>query len=426
MMTAGVAGLLAGCGDGGIEFNGLKQVEQFPVRKTPIVHYNLPAEVIDPLTGAASVDVTQFTTINLQYTDFTEQASPGHDLWCMSMYAGLPGATWPAWTDNPTMPPGPPGIAADTIDWIWATMSHKIPGANWPDATVTSTGIPAHRYIAAWTLSLQNQWFLREVNGSAIVPPVVGNPPVVYEGLQFSSMKISIVEGSTATTNVSTLAVRGQREAISVGPTFPGVNGVEQIVVPASNVVAYSFNGSVIPAVGPGAPGGLLGASWQEPPAENLFIEDAFGMLQGVPAPPYFAGGGTIQAGGGVYHKRFSDQWQQTTSGATSQININDGVQYSYYLAVVGNHLVGYGLGLVDSAFALPGAINNQEDIMSQSVVLDMTAFIAAGKEFNFIKEDLLRMQDVANGDFMVPGPLSTLPGKVKIPGTTPQAFTTR
>ena len=43
----GVFGLLAGCGSDGIVFNGVKQVEQFPVRKTPIVHYNLPSEVIE-------------------------------------------------------------------------------------------------------------------------------------------------------------------------------------------------------------------------------------------------------------------------------------------------------------------------------------------------------------------------------------------
>jgi hypothetical protein len=49
---------------------------------------------------------------------------------------------------------------------------------------------------------------------------------------------------------------------------------------------------------------------------------------------------------------------------------------------------------------------------MNQSVVLDMTAFIAAGKEFNFVVEDLLRLQDVVNGDFNNPGSLSTLPGK--------------
>jgi hypothetical protein len=48
---------------------------------------------------------------------------------------------------------------------------------------------------------------------------------------------------------------------------------------------------------------------------------------------------------------------------------------------------------------------------MNLSVILDMTAFIAAGKEFNFVVEDLLRMQDTVNGDFNNPGPKSTLPG---------------
>jgi hypothetical protein len=392
MMALGVAGILAGCGDGGIEFNGLKQVEQFPVRKTPIVHYNLPSEVIDPVTGDASVDIAEFTSINLQYTDFTEQAVPGHDMWVMGMMDFC--------TDNPTCP-----TPAPKEDWSYTLENHKVPGADWPDPTVTSTGIPGFEYIAAWTLSLQHQWFLREVNGSAIVPAVVGNPPVQYESVQFSSMKISIVEIVNAVTPFTTLPVPGaQQEAIDVAPAGVGANGVERIVVPASNYFDYAFNGQ-------GAPQGMLAASWWEAPAENIHIETSIGAMQGVPAPPYFAGGGQILAGGGVYHGRFSDNWQQTTSGQNSTIDIDDGVQYSYYLAVVGNHLIGYGVGLIDSAFALPGAINNQEDIMSQSVVLDMTAFIAAGKEFNFVVEDLLRMQDTVNGDFNAPGPLSTLPG---------------
>ena len=385
LLSLGVFGLLAGCGDGGIEFNGVKQVEQFPVRKTPIVHYTLPSEVIDPVTGEASVDVTQFTTINLQYTDFTEQPSPGNDLFLMSMYPGLPGN--PGWfpcTDNPTCP-----TPAPVIDWVYT--AGLMGGSAWPDPSVTSTGIAPHLYLAAWTLSLQNQWFLREVNGSVIVPAVVGNPPVRYESVDLSSMRISIIEGSQGTTPESTLAFAAQREAI-------------QIVVPASNVIPYAYNGL-------GAPAGMRAAAWQESPAKNIFIENDLNTLVSVPVPPYFGAGGPINAGGGVYHGRYILDFQQTTSGSNPTIDPEDGVQYSYYLAVLGNHLVGYSVGLVDSAFAAPGVIKNQEDIMNQSVVLDLTAFIAAGKEFQFVLEDLVRMQDVSAGDWMNPGPLSTLPG---------------
>ncbi|MCA8914453.1 MAG: hypothetical protein KDB90_03505 [Planctomycetes bacterium] len=390
LMTLGVV-LLAGCGSDGIEFNGLRQVEQFPIRKTPIVHYNLPSEVIDPISGDAEVDVAAFNAINLQVTDFVEQATPGHDLWAMAMMGQC--------TDNPTCP-----TIAPKEDWAYTLENYKTAGAAWPDPTVTSTGISPILYIAAWTLSLQHQWFLREVNGSAIVPAVVGNPPVRYESVDFSSMAISIIEGAQLVTPISGLSVPSQQEAIPAGPAGTGANGVEQIVVPASNVLDYAYNGQ-------GAPQGLLAVSWQEAPAENKHIETSITALQGVPVPCYFGGGGTIQAGGGVYHKRFSDNWQQTTAGTNSTIDFDDGVNYSYYLACVGNHLIGYGLGMIDSAYALPGAVNNQEDIMNLSVVLDMTAFIAAGKEFQFVVEDLLRLQDTVNGDWMTPGPLSTLPG---------------
>jgi hypothetical protein len=392
LIAVGVVGLLAGCGSDGIIFNGLRQVEQFPVRKTPIVHYNLPSEMTDPVTGDNWVDVTLFTSLNIMPGTFTEQATPGHDLWAQDFYTTC--------TDNPTCPP--PNVPIP--DFIYTTENYKVPGASWPDASVTSSGIAPSIYIGAWTLSLQHQWFLREINGSVIVPTVVGNPPVQYESVSFSSMAISIVERAQAVTGGTQLSVAGQQEAIPAGPTSIGANGIEQIVVPASNFLDFAFNGE-------GAPAGLLAAAWREKPAENKHIETNFRALQGVPVPDYFGGGGPITAGGGVYHQRFSDNWQQTTAGTNSTIDIDDGVNYSYYLAAVGNHLIGYGLGMVDSAFALPGVVNNQEDIMNLSVVLDMTAFIAAGKEFQFVVEDLLRLQDTVNGDWQNPGPLSTLPG---------------
>ena len=397
----GVAGFLAGCGSDGIVFNGVRQVEQFPVRKTPIVHYNLPSELIDPVTGDASVDVTSFTSINLAYTDFQELASPGHDLWLVSMYPGLPGfAGWGSKTDSPV--PGPP-------DWEYSTTIDKFPGPAWPDPSVTSTGIPSHEYVAAWTISLQNQWFLRDVNGSALVSAVPGNPPVMYESLSFSSHRISLIEGSNGATDISQLPVGAQREAIPAAPAGTGANGIEQIIVPASNVEDMAYNGQ-------GAPSGLLAVAWRESPAKNVHIEDNLAGLQNVPVPDYFGGGGPISCGGGVFHTRFSANWQQTTAGTGSTISIDDGVTYSYYIAVVANHLIGYGVGLIDSAFALPGVINNQEDIMNISVVFDLTAFIAAGKEFNFVGEDHLRMQDTVNGDFTTPGILSTLPGTYRAP----------
>jgi hypothetical protein len=123
----------------------------------------------------------------------------------------------------------------------------------------------------------------------------------------------------------------------------------------------------------------------------------------------------TASGGGGLFTKRFIDAWWQTTDG-NPVVPIDDGLVFSYYAAVVGCHLMGYGVGLIDSSFTSPGVITNQEDIMAQSAILDMTAFIAAEKEFQFVTEDLMRMQDVVNGDWTNPGPLSTLPGSHREP----------
>jgi hypothetical protein len=155
----------------------------------------------------------------------------------------------------------------------------------------------------------------------------------------------------------------------------------------------------------------LLGAGWRENLGENKCIETSAGALVNVPVPDYFGGGGPITCTGGIYMIRFSNNWQQTTGGTNSTVNINDGVTYSYFLAVIANHLIGHGLGLTASAFALPSAVTKQEHIMTTSVVYDLTAFIAAGKLFQFQLGDLLILQDVATGTFNNPGPDSTLPG---------------
>lgn len=394
LLACGIVGMLAGCGSDGIVFNGLQQVEQFPVRKTPIVHFNLPSEVIDPVTGDASVDVSTIAT--LLDTDFVELASPGHDLWGEVMHGVC--------TDNPTCP-----TPAPVPDWIYTHDQYKQPGGGWPDPSVSTATRAANEYLSSWVLSLQNQWFLRDVNGAARTAAVPGDPPITYESVQFSSMAISIHENAQAATGFSPLvggnpATYAQQETTTNTPPGTGANGIVRINPPVNNALHWMYDGL-------GAPQGLLAAAWRESPSENRHIETNFAVLQGCPVPDYFGGGGPIDTGGGVYMKRFSDNWQQTTSGTGSAISPDDGVIYSYYLAIIGNHLIGYGVGLVDSAFALPGVINNQEDIMNISVVFDMTAFIAAGKEFQFVVEDLLRMQDTVNGDFANPGPLSTLPG---------------
>ncbi len=406
LFAAGTLTLLAGCGSDGIVFNGQKQVEQFPVRKTPIVHYNLPSEVPDAITGLLAVDVTLLPTDPSAAT-FPQRTSPGHDLWAMNMFG--------ACSDNPTC-----RTPAEVPDWPYTHDSYKTPGAGWPHPSINTAppNPPANVYLGAWVLSLQNQWFLRDVNGSPLSSVIPTEPPVRYESLSFSSMAISIHEVSAATGYTPLLgASPPSAPQQEVGdPLTVGANNVQRIAVPVNNVMSYGFNGN-------GAPAGLLAAGWREAPAQNISIEtdlssfpgsDVYIRLVGVPVPDYFGGGGPIDCGGGVYMQRFVDNWVQTTSGTASTINVNDGIQYSYYLAAVGNHIIGYGVGLIDSAFALPGVVNNQEDLMNISVIFDMTAFIAAGKKFQFVAEDLLRMQDTVNGTFTTPGPLSTLPGKLR------------
>lgn len=392
----GVVGLLAGCGSDGIEFNGVKQVEQFPVRKTPIVHYNLPVEVPNAVTSQPEIDASAFIYNGVVITSatFTEKASPGHDLWAQAMRGY--------------------DINGDMMeDWgfLLSGSGYRAYGSAWPDVQVQQAPYPqpappAEDYIEAWVLSIMNQRFLRDIDGNDLIG-VGANPPVQYEGAGFASLPISIHETASSMSPYSPLLTNSppsaaQQETTLNTPPGAGSNGIQRVNPPMNNVLSW-LDGA--------GPAGLSAVSWREPPAKNLSIETTFGGLSNVPVPDYFGGGGGINALGGVYVRNFVDAWAGITSGSTPTVQPDDGVLFSYYLSVVGSHLIGYGLGLADSAFALPGVINDEEDVMNVSVVFDMTAFMAAGKRFNFVLEDLLRMQDVVNGDFMTPGILSTLPG---------------
>ena len=392
LITLGAFMLLAGCSPGGIIFNGVAQVEQFPVRKTPIVHYNLPSEWYNPTTQKIEIDSALLPVNDL---GFAELAAPGHDLWMMRYHDGC--------TDNPTCPTAP------IPDWRWTHDIYKTPGPGWP-----STG---NIMIAGYCMSFQNQWFLRDLDGSAFT----GTPPVEYENIEYSSMVISIHEWAQGVSPISQTFSFIPPYAAQQEPGLPSTfdaNNVPRVQLPVNNILEWQYNGV-------GAPAGLLGSAWREAPAKNNHIESNIMALQQVPAPDYFGGGGPINAGGGVYMKRYSDAWQGTTTGVGSLIDPDDAVLYSYYLAAIGNHLIGYGVGLVDSSFALPGVADGQEDIMNISVIFDLSAFIAAGKQFQFVTEDCLRMQDVVSNDpvtnqpygYANPGPNSTLPG-TSMPGS--------
>lgn len=375
--------LLAGCNADGLEFNGAQQVEQFPVRKTPVVHYQLPSEV--PAAGGAGYVVDEQTMINLTGATFVEQGPAGHDLWAMTMSSGV-------CTDNPSP-------LCSIIDWVWAHTDSQQGGAIAHGAAWKGPAV-----IEAYVLSFQNQWFLRGLDGQPLVPAVAGQAPVKYEGYDFASMAISIHESAQAVSPFSTASSPSQQE---IGdPATVDANNIPRIATPVNNVVQFQWNGATA-----NPPPGLQAVGWHELPAENTHIETNRGIMTRVPVPDYFGGGSGIDTGGGVYMQRFVAMWEQITGGTSSLISRDDNVLYSYYLAVIGNHVIGYGIGLVDSSFASPGAINDQEDIMNQSVALDLSALVAAGKQFQFVTEDLLRMQDVVNGTFSAPGPKSTLPG---------------
>lgn len=385
MLAATTMFALSGC-SGGIEFNGAAQVEQFPVRKIPVVHYVLPSEVA--AQGGGYV-VDENTMIALTSASFTEQGPAGFDLWTHMMQSA-------PCTDNPTC-----NTSAPIPDWVYMFQTGSVGNMG------GVTGFKTSDTVMAYIMSFENQWFLRNLDSNPLPPPTAGQPPVTYEGRGFSSMPISFTEDANAVSPVSqtlgfTPPYASQQE---IGdPATYDARSVPRVQTPVNNYIQFQYNGV-------GAPAGLLAAGWHEPPATNTHIETNRLQMTVVPVPDYFGSGSGITTGGGVYTKRFIDMWLQVTTGPSSTLQPGDTVIFCYYLATIASHIVGYGIGLVDSSFAVPGVVNNQDDIMNLAVVFDLSAMIAAGKQFQFVVEDLMRMQDIVNGTYAAPGPLSTLPG---------------
>lgn len=413
LFAAGTFALLAGCGSDGIEFNGQAQVEQFPIRTTPILHYQLPSEELDPVTDKWNLVPSFYANIDM--TTFTELVSPGHDLWAMVMESYQ-------CSDNPTC-----RTPAEVPDWpfmfdggyVAAGVTGNVvwpPGGSWPHPQL-QVGGSSRIVIGGWIMSIMHQHFLREVDGTEIQQPGPNDPPVTIESFEFASMPISIHEAAFGGSGFSALIGNtppGAAAQETGNPATTGANGNQRIQPPVNNLLAWTFDGN-------NSPPGLLGMAWHEEPAQNIHIEtnigavgNAFVIMPGVPVPDYFGGGSipsTASGAGGVYTRRVIDRWWQTTDG-NANVDIDNGLLFSYYASLVGCHLMGYGVGLLSSSFAKEDIINRQEDIMTLSVILDLSAFIAAEKEFQFTPEDLVRMQDVVNGDWQNPGSRSTLPGR--------------
>lgn len=336
--------LLSGCGSDGVVIGSSSGPG---VRTTPITHYALPSD-----DAAGFVDTALITGT-------PSELGAGNDLWALWFDEGES-------LDN----------GSGTNDWEEALTTVLSPGGTWPGQALVQT----------WTLSIANQHFFRDVDGSALAGTIT------YEGNSYTSHPVSIVdEGAQATAGfVQDFAAAGsmylageQNEIISGTATIgTGVNGYTQVQGPISNIVNFAYDG------GTGSPGGsVLGVCFVESFGQNTHIESNVGLVSSVPNP--ISGSAAITGTeGGILMKRFVDRWKLVAAG-NAAIPVDDGSLFSYYLAAVTAHVIGNGVGLSNSTFSLPiGVVSDQDDIMNRRVILDMSALIAAGKQFQFVSSD--------------------------------------
>lgn len=374
--------LLSGCGADGVVIGDPGGPT---VRTTPIPHYILPS---DNALGFINVSLIPLTP--------PVELGPGHDLWALWFDEGQS-------SDNPSVaiPPATDWEEALTTGWIapGGTTPTGPPGPTWPWFGATPPPPPplpgpARTDVQTWVLSIVNQHFFRDVDGSALPGTII------YESVPFTSHLISIVDERTQTTpgfvtGGSPYGIGEQNQLIDPAATVgTGNNGYTQVLGPVSNIVNFAYDG------GNGNPvGSIIGVCFVEAFGINAHIESNVGRVATVPHP--IVGGTAItDTDAGILVRRFVDLWVQVafSNGAVDQ---DDGGLFAYYLAVIAAHVIGNGVGLANSTFALPiGTISNQDDIMNRSVVLDMSALIAAGKQFQFVSTDHFTLASTLPGQF--------------------------
>ena len=344
--------LLSGCGDDGVVIGNPGGPT---VRTTAIPHYALPS---DNAAGFVDTALIMGTPVEL---------GAGNDLWALWFDEGQS-------TDNP----------GALNDWEQALTTDLTPGGTWPGRV----------NVQMWTLSIVNQHFFRDVDGSALPGTIT------YEAVDFTSHPVSIVDETGQATagfvgTGSPYGIGEQNQLIDpVAVIGTGNNGYTQVKGPISNIVNFAYDG------GTGNPGGsILGVCFVEGFGLNAHIESNVGRVTTVPNPNS-AGAPIVDTDAGILVKRFVDRWIVLTA-ANAVIDQDDGALFAYYMAAVAAHVIGNGVGLANSTFSLPiGTISDQDDIMNRSVVLDMSALIVAGKQFQFVSTDHFTMKTTLPGQF--------------------------
>lgn len=395
----GAMALMAGCNAGGIEFNGQQGVNQINIIG-PIPHYNLPVEITlneqNPTTSELWLgDKNNVYTLPTSYTGLTPgafiQRTPTaggytYDIWSLS-FGG-------ASTDNPTS-----STTSPVDDWVYLFSNPgATSGIDGAALAAQNTASPDENGIAAWVLSFCNQYYLRGVDGTELAPAVAGQPPVSYAGYGFASLDISI-ENYSATNPVQPSSLGSSVQQEIGDPTKTASNGYPYVLAATANVLHFQYNGGTTSNT---APSGLTSGGWSETRGENRYVELNFGWSDVV---PYFDRAGEDGMGLGVYSWRYTDKWISAHSNYYDQL---DGTHYCYFLAVVASHVIGQGVGVGSSGFTQE---LDQVFIMAQNANQDVSAFLAAGAQFEHRVGDLLLMQDVVNGTYSAPGSNSTLPG---------------
>jgi len=366
----GSAFFMAGC-TGGIEFNGTDNSNRINPRTTPIKEFILPIEAYNATDNTWELDRATILFGRL---------------------AANPPTSQPQYSQPETaaLPQNPTSFVFKTGTDIWEITAAEDRNGNMIVDMNDKYGGTANRAFAG-AISMVCQWMAQQVDGTPRT-----DTPFTYDNVQIESLPITIFNsggiGAGALSSTNNQQQRPVDARIGMfGQLQPNQDVVTQnknaLLLPVSspgrtNQVEMSFGGAAL-----GGPSITMG-SWLEAPQENYFIESNRQFMLNFPTAGYFATSAESAHFGGVYINVVNSPFNNVYDPSTE-------VSF-YHLGALMGHCIGRGIGLPSIAFVRPGTSTGQEDIMTSSLLFDITFYQATGRRFQYTPEAFLIMRNTS------------------------------
>ena len=385
------AGVMAGCGSGGIAFNGDGEVQRILPRTLPLLHFPLPCESFDVVDQLWQLD----SDVQLNGRDTKSppgEAAPYYD-WAEPVTEAMADYLWPELFQP----------RDDTDVWFTQGTGNRDP----QPSPIDEGQYLGDERVRGAAMSYVAQWLMQTVDGQ-----VRTDSPLLYDTQEYESIAISQdadEDPNTTPPHDSTiLATSNVSETQLPNPVDPRIALFDHLqegdVIETGNINAL-YTPVTMPgtcndiewAAGYYCPSSVLFGKYMEVKQENLFIEcNGVGTLTEAPTNAYFTPSGRLSLPGGIYVDRLLQGFEISYPNAL-QSSITGVYATGYYAGGIQGHIIGVGVGVPQVAFVRPGVNNGEEDIMNVNIETDQVYYCYGNRRLQYTSDSLLIMQNVQN-----------------------------